>query len=123
MVHLFLRLDFVPVGKALEAAILVIIGEGQVQVSGVKLLVDLLVEDRRDALVHGHGCLFLLALWGGVRMLSRKIYPNGRIHTRAAVPLNSNTSWPPGSFAVALACMAALRIRRAPASCRHMPTH
>ena len=55
-------------------------------------------------------------------MLSRKIYPNGRIHTRAAVPLNSNTSWPPRSFAVALACMTALRSRRVPASCRHMPT-
>ena len=44
-VALLLRLNFVPMGKAVKPLVLVIIGEIEIEICGVKLLVDLFVED------------------------------------------------------------------------------
>ena len=51
VIPLFLRLDLVPVGKAIQALLLIVDGEIQVQIGRIKLLVDLLVEQLRDLCV------------------------------------------------------------------------
>ena len=57
VVHLLLRLDLVPVGEPLEAAVLVVVGKGEVEVAGIELLVDLLVQDGGDLARECHGKL------------------------------------------------------------------
>ena len=53
MVALLLRLHFVPVREALQPAAFEIIREVEVQISRVKLLVDLVVDKFRYFCVHG----------------------------------------------------------------------
>ena len=52
---LLLDLDHVPVGKALEAAVLVVVRKGEVEIGRVEFLVDLLVHELGDVLVKCHG--------------------------------------------------------------------
>ena len=59
MVELLLGLDVVPVGEALQALLLVVVGEGQVQVGGVQLLVDLVVKQFVHTLIHDGASLAL----------------------------------------------------------------
>jgi len=66
MVAFFLGLDLVPVGKALETLLLVVVGEGQIQIRRVQLLVDLIVQQFVHACVHEH---LLLGSYGGVNRL------------------------------------------------------
>ena len=53
MVAIFLGLDLVPVGKAFQALLFVVVGKRQVQVRRVELFVDLVVEQFVDLVVHG----------------------------------------------------------------------
>jgi hypothetical protein len=48
VVPLLLGLNLVPVGKAVQALLVVVNGEVQVQISGIKLLVHLLVQQLRN---------------------------------------------------------------------------
>ena len=58
VIPLLLGLDLVPVGKAVKALCRKVVGEVQIQVGGVKLLVDLLVQQAGDSFVqHGNGLL------------------------------------------------------------------
>ena len=51
VVSLLLGLDLVPVGKAIQPLGLKVVGEIQIQVGGVELLVDLLVQQVSDRFI------------------------------------------------------------------------
>ena len=52
VVAFLLRLHFVPMREALKSAALEIVGKVQIQISRVKFLVDLLVDERGDFFIH-----------------------------------------------------------------------
>ena len=52
--NLFLDLDHVPVRIALEVPVLVVVCEGQIEIGGVELLVDLLVQDVCNLFIQCH---------------------------------------------------------------------
>jgi len=58
VIALFLSLDLEVVGVARQALLLIVVGEGEVQVGGVQLLVDLVVDELVDLGVHS--CPFSL---------------------------------------------------------------
>ncbi len=51
MVPLLLGLNLVPVGKAIQTNLVIVQGKVQVQVGGIELLVDLIVEQLRNFLI------------------------------------------------------------------------
>ena len=53
MVALLLRLHAVPVFKAVETGGCVVVGKVQIEIGGVKLLIDLLVDELGNGCVHG----------------------------------------------------------------------
>ena len=53
VVALLLRLYAIPVFKAVETGGRVVVGEVQIEIGRVKLLVDLLVDELGDSCVHG----------------------------------------------------------------------
>ena len=53
VVALLLRLHPVPVFKAVETGGCVVVGKVQIEIGGVKLLIDLLVDELGDSCVHG----------------------------------------------------------------------
>ena len=58
MSKLFLRLDDIPVCKALQALLLIEICKGQIEICGIKLFVDLLSKDVTNVCVKCHVLLF-----------------------------------------------------------------
>ena len=58
MSKLFLRLDDIPVCKALQTLLLIEICKGQIQISGIELFVDLLSKDVTNVCVKCHVLLF-----------------------------------------------------------------
>ena len=53
MVALLLRLHAVPVFKAVETGGCVVVGKIQIEIGGVKLLIDLLIDEPGNGCVHG----------------------------------------------------------------------
>ena len=57
MVALLLRLHAVPVFKAVETGGRVVVGKVEIEIGGVKLLIDLLVDELGNGCVHGENLL------------------------------------------------------------------
>ena len=67
VIHLFLGLDFIPVGKAVQPLVIIKIGNVQVEIGGIEFLVDLLIQQLGNSLIHHRYLLITGKIMPGFR--------------------------------------------------------